>query len=170
MSREESHTSSPAYINTKKVVEQTAASSLGNQYIYPPRTVILRKTFIFTTEFLRQKHFEQKKGRKNCNELKIEIFLAIFWSNKKISILNFVLAAARTIGVDPEKETQSPVRRAESHQPMRGQFSGHVITLDQSGGPESLYSNGTTLSRSESSSSDSVNSQDGIIQVSRKSF
>ena len=29
-----SHTSSPAYINTKQVVEQTAASSLGNNIFY----------------------------------------------------------------------------------------------------------------------------------------
>lgn len=49
-----------------------------------------------------------------------------------------------------EKESQSPIRR----------------TLVVVGGPsESLYSNGNNLSRSESSSSDSVNSQDGNIQV-----
>ena len=60
------------------------------------------------------------------------------------------LVSARTIGVDVEKESQSPVRRT-------------LVVVG--GASESLYSNGNNLSRSESSSSDSVNSQDGNIQV-----
>ena len=36
-----SHTSSPAYINTKQVVEQTAASSLGNTFYCFPSFSIL---------------------------------------------------------------------------------------------------------------------------------
>ena len=65
-------------------------------------------------------------------------------------ILNPRLISARTIGVDIEKESQSPVRRT-------------LVVMG--GASESLYSNGNNLSRSESSSSDSVNSQDGNIQV-----
>ena len=61
--------------------------------------------------------------------------------------------AARTISVEPEKEAPSPRR----HVVLVGHVSGH--------GTENLYSNGNNLSRSESSSSDSVNSQDGHIQV-----
>ena len=48
---------------------------------------------------------------------------------------------ARTISIEPEKETQSS---RPDHQ---------------------TYSNGNNLLTSESSSSDSVNSQDGLIQV-----
>ena len=65
--------------------------------------------------------------------------------------------AARTISVEPEKEAPSPRR----HVVVVGHVSGHV----SGHGTENLYSNGNNLSRSESSSSDSVNSQDGHIQV-----
>ena len=65
--------------------------------------------------------------------------------------------AARTISVEPEKEAPSPRR----HVVLVGHVSGHVTGH----GTENLYSNGNNLSRSESSSSDSVNSQDGHIQV-----
>ena len=64
--------------------------------------------------------------------------------------------SARTISVEPEKETQSPRRNVAG--PTKSNRSGQVPT-------ENTYSNGNNLSRSESSSSDSVNSQDGLIQV-----
>ena len=48
-SGDESHTSSEVYINTKKVVEQTAASSLGNHLFYC-FILVLATTVIFLKE------------------------------------------------------------------------------------------------------------------------
>ena len=74
--------------------------------------------------------------------------ISVIFLKENCRITHFV--SARTIGVDVEKESQSPVRRT-------------LVVVG--GASESLYSNGNNLSRSESSSSDSVNSQDGNIQV-----
>jgi len=88
------HMPSPAYMNTKMVVEQTAASSLN-----------------------------------------------------------------RTVSAEPEKESNSPRRSVMIVNP--------TVSKDGIHSQNNLQPNGNNLSRSESSSSDSVNSQDGIIQFKR---
>ena len=64
--------------------------------------------------------------------------------------------SARTLGsIEPEKESQSPKR--------------NVVLLNQVAETRQrpTQTNGNNLSRSESSSSDSINSQDGLQQVKR---
>ena len=103
---------SPAYINTKKVVEHTAANSLGKMTI---KYCVMRRF-----------------------------------------LLRAIWFSARTLGsIEPEKESQSPKR--------------NVVLLNQVAETRQrpTQTNGNNLSRSESSSSDSINSQDGLQQVKR---
>ena len=68
-----------------------------------------------------------------------------------------ILFSARTLGgsIEPERESQSPKR--------------NVVLLNQVADTRQrpAETNGNNLSRSESSSSDSINSQDGLQQVKR---
>ena len=75
--------------------------------------------------------------------------------NKLGTIESKPCCSARTLSLEPEKESQSPKRS--------------VVVLSQVADTRQrpAQTNGNNLSRSESSSSDSINSQDGLQQVKR---
>ena len=119
-SQEDSAAASQSYINT--VVELTAASSLGNNQCEIRANIPGNIPGIHI----------------NTADLGISIFL------------RESCFSARTVAIEPEKETQSPKR--------------NLVLLNQVSDTRQrpTQTNGNNLSRSESSSSDSINSQDGL--------